>query len=292
MNLTKSLFIGAISYASYAQAAVAAIKSESAEQKYANGLIADSTGTLTKYIAGADEKLLETFKKSFTPAISKDSVFIAVEYEKVADTKVTTTNNWTVNYCYGDKITDCSGKKYITVKTATDKDDKTSITDVKQYTPATGKEPKKPAPLTKAEKAAPAVKKAAKKWGDLKDDAAKKPVVEAYITYLKTNGDLADLKGCGDKNACTKDKETCGMITINGKEGTKFCMTETACPADNATQVKAFKKFLTDATGQSEDDFGAKVAMHCGAAAITKAMGSVKVLASAAAGFAAIASLM
>lgn len=150
----------------------------------------------------------------------------------------------------------------------------------------------KPPPLTAAEKAAPAVKAAAKKWADLKDDAAKKPVVDAYVTYLKTNAGLTGLKACGDKNACTVAKETCGLITINGKDATKFCMTETACPADSATQVKAFKKFLTDATGQTDADFGAAVGMHCGAAAITKAMGSVKVLASAAAGFAAIASLM
>jgi hypothetical protein len=46
MNLTKSLFIGAISYASYAQAAVAKIIAESAEEKYANGLNTATTGAL------------------------------------------------------------------------------------------------------------------------------------------------------------------------------------------------------------------------------------------------------
>jgi len=289
MNLTKSLFIGAISYASYAQAAVAGIKDESDEQKYANGLTA-STGALTKWIADAANKAaVEGMKPALNVA---DTNFIAVEFEKVWDKTVATTANWTVHYCYGVKITDCAKKQYIAVTAATDKGVKTTITKVAQLTPATGKEPKKPAPLTAAEKAAPAVKAAAKKWSTLGNDFLRKPVVDAYVTYLKTNAGLTGLKACGEKNACTVDGETCGLITINKKDATKFCMKKTACPADSTTQLKAFKKFITDATGQTDDEFGVDMGMHCGAAAITEAMGSVKVLASAAAGFAAIASLM
>jgi len=70
-------------------------------------------------------------------------------------------------------------------------------------------------------------------------------------------------------------------------------MTKTACPAKTDDQVKAYKKFITTATGQTDEAFGATIAMSCGAEAIAAAAkDAVKVLASAAAGFAAIASLM
>lgn len=129
MNLTKSLFIGAISYASYAQAAVAAIKDESAEQKYANGLTTATTGALTKWIA--DSTTNKDALAKLTPLLTvAKTAFIAVESEKVANAKVSTSNDWTVNYCYGASITDCSGKKFITVKATTDKDAKTTITSV------------------------------------------------------------------------------------------------------------------------------------------------------------------
>eukprot|EP00493_Phyllostaurus_siculus_P010230 UN10370 len=128
MNLTKSLFIGAISYASYAQAAVAAIKDESAEQKYANGLTA-AKGALTTWIADTTNNKAAIDKTD--PKVSVDkTAFIAVESEKVADKTTSTTNIWTVNYCYGASITDCKGKKFITVTASTDKDLKTTITSV------------------------------------------------------------------------------------------------------------------------------------------------------------------
>jgi len=56
MKLIKSLFVGAISLATFTQAALSNIIDESAEQTYANTLTVAKTGPLIKWVADDKNK--------------------------------------------------------------------------------------------------------------------------------------------------------------------------------------------------------------------------------------------
>jgi DNA polymerase III alpha subunit (gram-positive type) len=71
-------------------------------------------------------------------------------------------------------------------------------------------------------------------------------------------------------------------------------MKEAVCPTDktkNDTEAKAFQTFLVTATGFTAAELP-DIDLNCGDAAITAAMGAIKTVATAAAAFTALASLM